>query len=63
MTDPRQRAKEAECAAADDRLVQSERAPRYALQTPSGNIVGMGREKPKLSKQDRRDFWRSMRIR
>lgn len=60
MRDEKQRQKEAECARADDQIVRSE--ARYALQTPSGNIVGMGREKPKLSKLDRRDFWRSLRI-
>lgn len=34
------------------------RPRRYALQTPSGNIVGMGTEKPQLSRQDKRLGWR-----
>lgn len=34
----------------------------YALQTPSGNIFGVGTEKPKLSKQDKRNFWRVLRL-
>jgi hypothetical protein len=34
------------------------RPRRYALQTPSGNVVGMGTEKPQLSRQDKRDGWR-----
>lgn len=31
---------------------------RYALQTPSGNVIGMGTEKPRLSRQDKRMGWR-----
>lgn len=34
------------------------RPRRYALQTPSGNAVGMGTEKPQLSRQDKRLGWR-----
>ena len=36
---------------------------RYGLQTPSGNVIGMGREKPLLSVQDKRDYWKVLRFR
>lgn len=55
----RQRAKEAERDAAERKAMRREPRPRrYALQTPSGNVVGMGTEKPQLSRQDKRDGWR-----
>jgi len=50
-----------EAEAAHDYLYAKEHEPRprrYALQTPSGNIVGMGTEKPQLSRQDKRMGWR-----
>lgn len=55
-----QRAKNAEWDAHDRRAIARE--PRYALQTPPGNIVGMGTEKPKLSEADKRDFWNVIRL-
>ena len=43
----------------DDAIRKREPRPRrYALQTPSGNIIGMGLEKPLLSRQDKRLGWR-----
>ena len=57
---PEQRAKNAEWDAHDKRALRRE--ARYALQTPSGNIVGMGTEKPKLSKADKRYFWKVIRL-
>lgn len=50
-----------EAEAAHDYLyAQKHERPRrrYALQTPSGNVVGMGTEKPQLSRQDKRMGWR-----
>jgi hypothetical protein len=50
---------QAQRKADDEWMREHETRPlRYALQTPSGNLVGMGREKPQLSKQDKRDGWR-----
>lgn len=55
-----QEAKEAAWRAADDRAVRRE--ARWALHTPSGMIVGMGTEKPKLSRRDQRNFWKTIRL-
>jgi hypothetical protein len=50
---------QAQLKADDDWMRKHEARPlRYALQTPSGNVVGMGRERPQLSRQDKRDGWR-----
>lgn len=62
MDDAMQRAKEAEWDRESARALRAERQARYALQSPSGNIIGMGTEKPKLSKEDRRNFWRVIRL-
>lgn len=40
----------------------SKRVTYYALQTPSGIIVPAGTEKPELSKEDKLDFWKVIRI-
>ena len=37
--------------------------PYYALQTPSGIVLPMGKVRPKLTEEDRRDFWKVIRIR
>jgi hypothetical protein len=34
----------------------------YGLLTPSGIVVPMGREKPKLSREMKRDFWKVVRV-
>lgn len=45
---------------ADDEYARKNepRARRYGLQVPAGNIFGMGTEKPKLSRKDKRNGWR-----
>lgn len=59
MTDVSRLKEEVRAKAEEDWARKNEPRPRrYALQTPSGNVVGMGREKPQLSRQDKRDGWR-----
>lgn len=45
---------------ADDDLARKHepRPRRYALHAPSGNVFGMGTERPQLSRQDKRNGWR-----
>ena len=59
MIDVAKLKEEARAKAEEDWARKNEpRLRRYALQTPSGNIVGMGTEKPQLSRQDKRMGWR-----
>ena len=35
----------------------------YGLLTPSGTVVAVGTKRPKLTAEDRRDFWKVLRLR